>query len=288
MNRPIGIFYAYWCREWDVDFLPFVDLVSKLGFDQLELNGGTVAQMDSVARRRIKSAADRAGILLSYGVGLKKEYDVSSLDESVRQRGLGFMKTMIQGIGEMGGGMLGGTIHSYWPATPPAGMESKQPILDQSLRSLRELAPFAEDHGVILNVEVINRFEQFLINDCREAVAYVKEINSPSCRILLDTFHMNIEEDSIPDAIRYAGPYLAALHIGETNRKLPGMGRQPWEEIKKALDDIHFTGPLVMEPFLMSGGQIGRDIGVWRELVPHADLDALAKTSVEFVKKNLR
>jgi len=66
------------------------------------------------------------------------------------------------------------------------------------------------------------------------------------------------------------------------------MGRQPWAEIKKALDDIRFTGPLVMEPFLMPGGQIGRDIGVWRELVPHADLDALAKTSVEFVKKNLR
>jgi len=132
MNRPIGIFYAYWTREWDVDFLPFVDLVKKLGFDQLELNGGTIAQMDSASRRRIKSAADRAGILLSYGVGLKKEYDVSSLDESVRQRGLGFMKTMIQGIGEMGGGMLGGTIHSYWPATPPREWKANGPFWNKA------------------------------------------------------------------------------------------------------------------------------------------------------------
>jgi D-psicose/D-tagatose/L-ribulose 3-epimerase len=62
----------------------------------------------------------------------------------------------------------------------------------------------------------------------------------------------------------------------------------PWAEIKKALDDIDYAGPLVMEPFIMKGGQIGRDIGVWRDLVENPDLDALAAQSAEFVKKTLR
>ena len=288
MNRPVGIFYAYWTREWDVDFLPFVGKVKELGFDLLELNAGTVATIDSRGRKRIKDEAAALGIGLSYGIGLQKRYDVSSEDEAVRKNGVSFMKSIIDAVAEMGGGMVGGTVHSYWPAVPPAGMESKDAIRRQSLKSMRELAPYARDRGVVLNVEVINRFEQFLLNDCREALAYVKEIDNPSCRILLDTFHMNIEEDSIGDAIRAAGPYLASLHLGETNRKLPGMGRMPWTEIKRALDDIGYAGPLVMEPFVLKGGQVGRDIGVWRDLLENPDLDELAARSAAFVKQNLR
>lgn len=288
MKRPIGIFYAYWTHEWDVDFLPFIPKVKRLGFDMLELNGGTLARMESGKRKEIARAAEGEGIGLSYGIGLPADRDVSSLDEGIRTDGVAFMKTMIRAVEEMGGGLISGTVHSYWPATFPKGLDSKAPILAQSIKSMKELAPFAEERGVTLNVEVINRFEQFLLNTCEEALAYVMEIDNPACRILLDTFHMNIEEDSLGDAIRRAGKYLASLHIGETNRKLPGMGRQPWAEIKAALDDIDYQGPLVMEPFLMSGGQIGRDIGVWREIVEHPDLDALAAESVKFVQRTLR
>jgi D-psicose/D-tagatose/L-ribulose 3-epimerase len=184
--------------------------------------------------------------------------------------------------------MIGGTVHSYWPAAFPEGTVSKTPMLRQSIASMAELAPFAQEHGVTLNVEVINRFEQFLINTCEEALAYVEEINSPACNILLDTFHMNIEEDSIGGAVCKAGGRLASLHLGEPNRKPPGMGRMHWGEIKEALDAVGFTGPLVMEPFLIPGGSVGRAIGVWREMEKTPDLDALAGKAAAFVKANLR
>ena len=152
---------------------------------------------------------------------------------------------------------------------------------------MKELVKVAEDNNVILNVEVINRFEQFLLNTCEEAVNYVEEINSPYCGILLDTFHMNIEEDSIGDAILTAGKHLKSMHIGETNRKPPGLGRMPWGEIKKALDKINYNGSLVMEPFVNPGGKVGRDIGIWRELMPGADLDLEAANALKFVRENL-
>jgi D-psicose/D-tagatose/L-ribulose 3-epimerase len=288
MNRPVGIYYAYWVHDWDVDFLPFVDKVKALGFDQLELHAAILEGREPSYRLKIREQADKAGVALSYGMGLDKDYDLSSTDEQVRQRGVAYMKRIIQAVEEMGGGMIGGTVHSYWPAVFPEGVQSKEPMLQQSLKSMTELAPFAIEHGVTLNVEVINRFEQFLINTCDEALAYVEEINSPACNILLDTFHMNIEEDSIGGAIRKAGKRLAALHIGEPNRKPPGMGRMPWGEIKESLDAIGFTGPLVMEPFLTPGGTIGRAIGVWREIEKNPDLDALAEKSAAFVKANLR
>ena len=286
--RKVGIYYAYWTHDWDVDFLPFVQKVKNLGFEILEINGGTIVSMNQNERMRLMNEAEETGIDLTFGIGLPERYDVSSLDENIRKNGVAFMKKMIKAVHEMKGKMIGGTVHSYWPAVLPYGVENKEPIRKQSIKSMKELASLAEDMGVILNVEATNRFEQFLINTSSEALSYIQEVGSPACRILLDTFHMNIEEDSLGDAIRNAGEYLSALHLGESNRKPPGLGRMPWSEIKQALDDIAFDGPLVMEPFVLPGGQVGRDIGVYREIIENPNLDALASVSAEFVKQNLR
>lgn len=285
--RKVGIYYAYWTTDWDVDFLPFVSKVKNLGFDQLEVNGGTLVNMSSDEKKRLKDEADKHQIKLSYGIGLTPVNDVSSVNENIRQAGIGFMKKMIAAVNKMEGKMIGGTVHSCWPSTLPAKAVDKRIYLEQSIKSMRELVKVAEDNQVILNVEVINRFEQFLLNTCQEAVNYVEEIDNPFCGILLDTFHMNIEEDSIGDAITRAGKHLNSMHIGETNRKPPGLGRMPWGEIKDALDKINYQGSLVMEPFVNPGGKVGRDIGVWRELMPGANLDLEAAKAVEFVRENL-
>ncbi len=285
--RKVGIYYAFWTHEWDADFLPFVPRVKGLGFDQLEVNGGTIVTLARDQRMRLAQAAREADLVLSHGIGLPAQYDVSSLDESVRANGLRFMRRMIEAVGEMGGGTICGTVHATWPATLPRGFDDKRPFREQSVRSMRELVKVAEDRGVVLLVEVINRFEQFLINTAAEAVAYVEEIGSPACQILLDTFHMNIEEESIGGAVRRAGKHLRQVHLGETDRKPPGLGRMPWGEIKGALDQVGFDGSLVMEPFVMAGGQVGRDVGVWRPIIENPDLDALARASLAFVRANL-
>ena len=75
------------------------------------------------------------------------------------------------------------------------------------------------------------------------------------------------------------------LHTGEANRRLPGKGRLPWLEIGNALRAIAFTGDVVMEPFVLQGGTIGREIKVWRDLSDNADearLDQEAKKALEF------
>ncbi len=285
--RKVGIYYAFWTHEWDVEFEPYIKKIGKLGFDQLELNGGTIVEYDDTKRKSLKTLADDHNITLSYGIGLQKQYDVSSLDKKVRERGLDFMKRMIDAVAVMGGGMIGGTVHSYWPAQMPLELTSKQPIWEKSVESMKILAPYASERGVQLNVEVLNRFEQFLINDSNEGLQYVKDVDSEGCKILLDTFHMNIEEDSFSKAIHTIGSNLGAFHLGETNRKMPGTGRIPWGEIKDALDAVNFDGPLVMEPFLMQGGQVGRDIGIWREIIKNPNLDLLAKDSATFVRNNL-
>lgn len=284
--RKVGIYYAFWSTEWDVDFIPYIKKVSKLGFDQLEINGGTIVDMTPVDRQMIVNEAKKYGITLSYGIGLTADKDVSSLDEKIRLNGIKFMTKMIESVGEMGGGTICGTVYSTWPKQLPKG-DNRLDYYNQSIKSMKVLSKVAEEHNVILLCEVINRFEQFLLNTCEQAVDYCKKINSPSCKILLDTFHMNIEEDSIPDAIRLAGDFLGGIHLGENNRRPVGMGKMPWKEIKAALDDINYQGALIEEPFIKAGGQVGQDIAVWRNIINNPDLDKLASDSATYIRENL-
>jgi len=285
--RKIGIYYAFWCHEWDVDFVPFISKVKRLGYDQLEINGGTVAKMERAERKKLVDCAAGEGICMSYGIGLPAEYDVSSPDDTIRKRGIDFMTEMIAAVGSMGGGTIGGTVYGSWPKKLPKN-ETRESYLNRSRESMRVLSKVAEDEHVVLLCEVLNRFEQFILNTCDQAVDFVSSIGSPACRILLDTFHMNIEEDSMTGAIRKAGMYLGGLHIGECNRKPVGYGeRIPWDAIKKALDEVSFRGALVQEPFVMPGGQIGQDISVWRDLVRNPDLDDMAARSARFIREHL-
>jgi len=155
------------------------------------------------------------------------------------------------------------------------------------LTSVKEMGKTAQALGIDMCLEVVNRFETLILNTAEEAIQFCNEVNNPNVKILLDTFHMNIEEDNIGDAIRSAGKLLGALHVGEGNRTVPGQGHLPWDEIGKALRDIGFNGGAVMEPFVLQGGQVGKDIKVFRDLSGGADeeqMDAEIKAGLDFLK----
>jgi D-psicose/D-tagatose/L-ribulose 3-epimerase len=287
MNK-IGIYYACWTRNWDADFHPFINRVANLGFDILEVNAGTIANMTSQERLSLKAHAEERGIVLTYCIGLPVQYDVASPDDGVRARGLAYLQKIARAIGQTGGGTVGGILYGCWPATMPTGESNKRPYVERSVVCMREAAKAAEDNNVVFNLEVVNRFEQFILNTSEEAVTYVAEVGSPNVRVMRDTCHMNIEEDFIGGAILKAGDWLGHLHIGENNRMPPGCGHIPWAEIASALHQIGYNGCVVMEPFLVPGGEVGRDIRVFRDLSVGRDLDDEARRALAFVRGVLK
>lgn len=107
---------------------------------------------------------------------------------------------------------------------------------------MQRLADLASDHGITLGMEALNRFEGYLINTAQECIDYVRAVDRPNVKVMLDTFHMNIEEDSLTDAIRRSGKLLGHFHVGEANRRCPGPnGRFDWHAIGQALHDIGYT-----------------------------------------------
>lgn len=288
--NPIGIYFAYWEQEWKGDYLAYVYKVKRLGFDCLELGAGALPDMTAAQRRAVAQAARREGIQLSYCIGLPPQYDVSSPDEDVRRAGVRYVEGLLDCIGGMGGGVLGGILYACWPAAEMS-WERKAIMREKALQSVRQLAHRAQEQGVTYCLEVVNRFEQCLLNTAEEGRAFVDEVGHPAVKLLLDSFHMNVEEDHIGDAIRASKGYIGHFHIGECNRKPPGLGHMPWEEILTALADIGYDGSVVMEPFVRPGGGVGQDIRVFRDLSGGADeagLDAMAEEALAFIRSTGR
>ncbi len=282
MNR-IGMHYGYWTQYWGSEPLQFVQRAKKCGFDILEVNAPKVTLMSDAERDVLRGAVADAGLSLTYSIGMTADMDLASEDTGTRQKGIAFLQKVARAMKYMGGTVLAGINYSSWPRKLLPG-EDKQILTDRAIKGVREAIKAAEDNDVIFCVEVVNRFEQFIMNTAAEGIAFAERVGSPNCKILLDTFHMNIEEDSLRGSIVETGDWLGHFHLGETNRRPPGRGRMPWPEIFGALREINYQGAVVMEPFLLPGGEVGRDISVYRDLLGSADLDEEAARSAQFIR----
>ena len=281
--NPIGIHFGYWTQHWDSEPIQFVKRAQKCGFDILEVNAPKITRMSDPERDALKGAAADAGLGLTYSIGMTADMDLASEDAATRKKGVAFLQDVARTMKHMDGTVMAGVNYSSWPRKLLPG-EDKQVLTDRAVEGVREAIKAAEDCGVSFCVEVVNRFEQFIMNTAAEGIAFAERVGSPNCKIHLDTFHMNIEEDSIGGAIVEAGAWLGHFHLGEPNRRPPGRGRMPWPEIFGALREINYQGALVMEPFLIPGGEVGRDIAVYRYLPGSDDLDGEAARSVQFVR----
>ena len=289
MNK-FGIFMNFWEKNWDADHKKYIKKASDIGFDVLEFQAQPLLEMSNEHMKDLAKLAEECGIELTYSLGLDRNYDVSSLDERVRLGGVDYLKRIVERIGFMGGTLLSGVSYAGW-GTPDNFLGDKRPYWEKSIKSMKEIIKTAEDNGVTYCVEAVNRFETCLINTAAEALAYVEEIDSPNIGVLLDTYHMNIEENNIGDAIRLAGDRLTSFHTGENNRTAPGRGHLDWDEIFKALADINYKGRIVSEPFVMEGGEVGRDIHVYRNLIENpseAKIDEEAKYLLNFEREMVK
>ena len=284
-----GTLYAYWTHEWTGNYQHFARKVADLGFDILEISAGDLLKMSDRELDELKAVSQSLGIEITSNIGPAKQYDVASADPEVRKNGIQFLSNIMKKMDRLDSRVLVGVMYTYWPCQ----FENldKEALWGRGVESVKKLGHVAGELGIDYCLEVVNRFETNILNTAEEGVRYCKDVDCASVKLLLDTFHMNIEEDNLYDAIITAGDWLGHLHVGEGNRKLPGQGHLPWQEIGKALNTIGFDKGVVMEPFVTMGGQVGKDIKVWRDLSGGASeeqMDREIKQSLEFLKQAFR
>lgn len=280
-----GTLYSYWGNEWNCDYLETAKKVANIGFDILEIGAGHLLNMSDTELGDLKAISKDLGLTITSNIGPSKDKDVASADAQTRESGIQFLSDIMTAMDKIDSRALVGVQYTYWPNDFTD--LNKSAIWARGVESVKTLGKVAEMYNIDMCLEVVNRFETHIMNTCEEAIAFCNEVDNKNVKILLDTYHMNMEEDSIPEAIRLAGTMLGHLHVGEGNRKLPGEGSLPWKEIGKALKDIHFNKGVVMEPFYYAGGAVGKDIHVWRDLSKGAGVDEMNRkiaASLHFIK----
>lgn len=282
-----GVLYSYWGNEWKCNYIETAEKIQKAGFDIMEAGAGHLLEMSDLQLLELKKACDELGLKITANIGPAKDKDVASGDPDVRKAGISYLTDIMKSMAKIGSRKIVGVMYTYWPND--FSDLDKEGIWGRGVESVREMAQTAEDLGIEMCLEVVNRFETHILNTCEEGIKFCREVGSPNVKLLLDTFHMNIEEDNIADAVRRAGSCMGELHTGEGNRKLPGQGSLPWAEIGRALQETGYTGSVVMEPFVKMGGQVGKDIKVWRDLSNGAEEEMLSRAladSLVFLNKN--
>lgn len=279
-----GIYYAYWEKAWAADYLYYVDKVARLGFDILEIGATPLPEYTPAQIAELRDRARGAGIEMTAGYGPAYEHNAGSGDPAIRANAQKWYTQLFKVMDQLDIRFVGGALYSYWPMDYSAPHD-KPAELAASIEGTRELGKIAADYGITLGMELLNRFENHLLNTADEGVAFVEAVGLDNVKVMLDIFHMNIEEVSMGGAIRKAGKYIGHVHTGECNRMVPGSGRMPWREIGEALREVGYDGRVVMEPFVQMGGIVGQDVKVWRDLVPgatEAQLDEDARRALEF------
>ena len=279
-----GIYYTYWVHEWSADCLKYIEKVARLGFDVVEIAGLPISSYSQAHLDEIARCARDNCVAMTANLGPSPQQNLSSADPAIRKAGRAFFEKTLTNLGKLDIHVICGGIYSYWPVDYSKPVD-KAGDRARGIEGISGIADFAANVGVDLCLEVLNRFENHVLNTAEEGVAFVREVGKPNVKVHLDTFHMNIEEDSFGDAIRATGPLLGHFHVGENNRRVPGKGRLPWHEIGTALRQIGYDGAVVLEPFVTMGGGIGSDIKVWRDLSDNADeaqLDEDARRSLAF------
>lgn len=278
--RQLGINILYWADKW-IDSQPLLfDKAKKAGFDAVEIS---LIQGGNIDVRPFRTALKHNELTPYCIMSLSPETDITSPSDSVRRNGIEYVKRALETTAKMGSQILCGLPYIQWQYFPDdIDLPSYQ---ERCASSLREIATTAEDHGVIICLEVINRFETFIFNTVSQALQFLQQVDHEAIKLHLDTYHLNMEEDNIAEAIRSAGDQLGHLHCSANNRKIPGHGNINWKDIRQALDDIGYDGGLGLETFPLPYTETGRSTYTWRPLV--YDLDTDAKLAAEFMRTNL-
>lgn len=280
-----GIHFLFGAKNGVEDFREVIDHFASVGFDCVELPPEPFLEQPEKAVDIVRYAAAK-DVEIVFSCGFDAEYDMASEEEQVRQNGVRHLEEILRIMDIAGISLLGGTCYTKWPSyrTKPLTLAEKSAITCRTAEVFSGAAASIADRGITIALEPLNRFEGFLINTATEGVAFCDMVGNPNVGLMLDGFHMSMEEDDVIGAIAVAGKRLKHLHLAENNRKLPGLGCFPWEAYFRVLKQVGYSGRLNIESFMTPEGDIAASVALWRDL-GLADEDQMLRESLRFIDR---
>lgn len=261
-----GVNTFIWTDKFGRKEVPLLERIKKAGFDGVEVPlFSPTDYADSEVRRALETSGLERTVcsIIPSGMSLIDE------DSAVRGKTLDHMRASIGACAELGAKLMAGPLYS--PVGYLPGRRRNENEWKRLVEAYQTLGPDLEKADITIAIEPLNRYETFFLNTADDAARLCSEISHPKVGVLFDTYHANIEEKSIPEAIRRVGAYLQHFHSCENDRGIPGTGHVDWPPIFKALSDVRYDKWLTIESFGFAVGAISAAASIWRDLAPQAE-----------------
>jgi D-psicose/D-tagatose/L-ribulose 3-epimerase len=270
----IGMNLLLWGTEINDSLFPVLEQIKSIGFDGVEV---PIFNLNSQDWHIWRDKLDELGLeRLAVAINGPDANPISSSPE-MRKHALENNLKAIDCAEIIGAKYLSGPFHSA------LGVFSGKPATKEEwqygVNHIRTLADYAAERDIVLGVEYLNRFESYLFTCTDEMLAFVEEVNHPHCKIMFDTFHANIEEKNINEAIAKCENHLIHVQLSENDRGTLGKGHIDFESIIKTLVEINYRGMVSIEAFSMKLAAAN----IWRKTFDSEE--QLMSDSLTYLKK---
>ncbi len=214
--------------------------LKRYGYGSIEIKG----EPDQYDTAEVRGQLDHYGLECWGAVTLTLgDRNLAAKDEAQRAATVQYMKDCITMVKELNGHeitIVPATVGKVVPDATPD--EEWQWVVD----GLKDIRDHANEAGVVMAIEPLNRFETYFLCRAEQAIALARAVG-PDVGVCLDAFHMNIEEEDLLESIRLAAPLLRDFHIADNNRMACGMGALDWAAIVGTLQEVGYDGALTVE-----------------------------------------
>jgi D-psicose/D-tagatose/L-ribulose 3-epimerase len=253
--------------------------ISKMGFDVVEI---AVEDPNLIDTKTVKKALEQYNLKASICGAFGPGRDLTSEDPAVHQNCFDYIEACLDICVELGADFFGGPMYSAVGKARMIPAEQRKKEWDLAVDNLRIVSEMAAQRNLKIALEPLNRFESDLVNTAEDVLRLVNDINHPAACIMLDGFHMNIEEPDIEKAIKTVADKLIHLQVAENYRGTPGTGQTNWGAYRKALEEINYKGIVTIESFTPENKELAGAVCFWHPMAESQD--GFASEGISFLK----
>jgi D-psicose/D-tagatose/L-ribulose 3-epimerase len=285
--NPIGLISMQFARPFTEAHFPLFARMKALGFDFVELLVPEPGELDLAAARR---AIGDAGLAVVLAARVNMQRNLASDEAVARNDGVDYLRYATDCAVELGARIVGGPLTGnplVFAGRPPSPVSDSERLArkERCVTGLKKAGAHAGSGGIVLAVEPLNRFESDVLCTTLQALELLDAVDHPAVGLMLDTFHMHMEEASIPEAIRLAGSRILHFQANENHRGFLGTGATDWVAVCRALHEVGYGGPISLEPFRRDDDRFGVPLAQWRP--PHENEDDRLLAAVAFLRSHL-
>jgi D-psicose/D-tagatose/L-ribulose 3-epimerase len=279
LNIKFGVTTWLWTSPFSTESVSLFPKIKAMGYDKVEIAVEDPALIDTAVVKKALLEHDLEAIICG---AFGPTRDLTSEDEALHQNCFNYIQSCLNICVDLGATFLAGPMYSAVGKARLVSPEQKQVEWNRAVTNLRKVCEMAAEKGLFIALEPLNRFESDLINTTEDVVRLIKDINHPAAKIILDGFHMNIEEPDIEAAIRLAGDQLIHVQVSENYRGTPGTGQTRWDAFLRGLEAIGYSGTVSIESFTPAIKELAGAVCIWKPLAESQD--KFASEGLQFLK----